>query len=113
MCSYCNCFLSGDAPPMEAERVDGIAAQQLVDLPVIETRTRADLGGDLLGVGPRRIGMWEVDLERDLVDADAMTQLEAGLVVEDAEVDPAGDRRGRRLGEIETERSGSSTLLPQ
>ena len=45
------CRLLGDAEALQAERLDGVAAEELVDLLVVQAGLRADLRGDLLRCG--------------------------------------------------------------
>src|SRR4051812_724430 len=59
---------------VELEHADGVAAHDLVDDLVGEARHH--LLRDLLRVGPRRVGVRVVGLERDVVDPDAVERLE-------------------------------------
>src|SRR3954469_22670444 len=78
--------LLGDAHSFEAERLDGVAADELVDLVVAEAGLRTDLLGDLLRPRERGVGVRVVGLEADLVHADDVAVPQPDLVVEDAAV---------------------------
>src|SRR5690606_32929356 len=78
----------GDAEALEAEGLDGVAAEELVGLFLAETGLGRNVGGDLQRVGERRVRVRVVHLEADLVHPDHVALAQADLVVEDAAVDP-------------------------
>ena len=56
--------------PVELQHPDRVAPQDLVRLLLVEARVRDHLLDVGLGVGPRRVGVWVVGLEADVVDPD-------------------------------------------
>src|SRR3546814_15886426 len=87
-----------DSEALQAEGADGVAAQELPDLLVGEAGLGADVVGHLLRVREGAVDVGVVGLEADLVHADEVAVPQAGLVVDDAAVDPSIGRatcRGR------------------
>src|SRR5437899_1381537 len=82
-----NAALLRDAEPLQAERGDGVAAEELVGLLVVQTGLVADVLDHLLRVWERRVGVRIVGLEADLVHADPVAVGESELVVERAPVE--------------------------
>src|SRR5450631_1923968 len=94
----------------ESEHADRVAAADLVDGLVVESREH--LLRDLLGVGPGRVGVRVVGLERDVVDTDLVEGLEAVLVAKEAPEDLAVVVGRRGLGDAVTDATPGPMLLP-
>src|SRR2546423_15564173 len=110
--SVCTCGLSllRDADALETVELDGVAAEELVDLVVGQPGLLADAPRRVLRVRERRVGVRIVGLEADLVHPDDVTVGEGRLVVQDAAVDAAGVVRRRRPLPASPERGAGSTL---
>ena len=51
---------------------------------------------ELLGVGPRRVGVRVVAFEHDVVDADAVANFDCGRIIDGAEPEVAAEDLGRQ-----------------
>src|SRR5690242_4973505 len=71
---------AGSPVKVEPQHLDRVAAHQLVGQVV--GNAFEHLGGDLLGVGPRRVGVGVVGLEGDVVGADVVEHLHPERIAE-------------------------------